>query len=97
MLTLMFTDIALKAGFAPGPDGKLNLPANQETADALARASVSLLPEWVPGSEPVDATLSGAGPVWGYLTIAHALHGRVRALHYSAPNAPIITVFNHGA
>jgi hypothetical protein len=97
MLILNFIDIAGQAGFAPGPDGKLNLPATQETADRLAAAAVALLPSWKPGDAPVDAVLSGAGPVWGYLTIAHALHGRVRALHYSSPNAPIITVFNHGA
>lgn len=42
-------------------------------------------------------TLTGAGPVWGHLVIAHALHGRVPTLTYAAPNAPDITVWAHGA
>jgi hypothetical protein len=96
MITLTFQDIAARAGFIPGADGKLNLPATQETADALAAASVAMLPAWTPGDAPVDATLTGAGPVWGYLTIAHALHGRVGKLLYAAPNTPFIAVFNHG-
>lgn len=96
-ITLQFGDIAAKAGFAAGPDGKLNLPATQATADALAAASVALLPPWQPGDDPVDVTLTGAGPVWGHLVIAHALHGRARSLFYAAPNAPQIAVFRHGA
>ncbi len=94
--TLCFQDIAFQAGFAPGPDGKLNLPATQATAAALAAASVALLPEWTPGDAPMIVTLTGAGPVWGYLSIAHALHGRVAKLIYAAPNAPEIVVFSHG-
>ncbi len=96
ILMLTFNDIAVQAGFAPGPDGKLNLPATQATADALAAASVALLPAWQPGDPPMTLTLTGPGPVWGYLTIAHALHGRVAKLVYAAPNAPAITVFAHG-
>lgn len=96
MLTLTFPAIAAQAGFVPGPDGKLNLPATQQTADALAAASVALLPEWTPGDAPMAVTLTGAGPVWGYLTIAHALHGRVAKLIYAAPNAPEVTIFSHG-
>jgi len=95
-LTLTFTAIAAQAGFVPGPDGKLNLPATQETADALASAATALLPEWTPGDQPMTLTLTGAGPVWGYLTIAHALHGRVAKLIYAAPNAPEIVIFSHG-
>ena len=95
-IILNFTDIAAKAGFAPGPDGKLNLPATQDTAIALGAAAVALLPVWNPGDDPVDVMLSGPGPVWGYLTIAHSLHGRVRTLIYAAPNAPAIVVFSHG-
>jgi hypothetical protein len=45
-----------------------------------------------PGS---DVTLEGPGPVWLYLRIAHALHGRVRILSYSSPVTGIVTIFNH--
>jgi hypothetical protein len=95
MRTLEFQEIAREAGFEPGADGKFNLPATQRTADALAAAAVRLVGEWEPGDEPVSLNLTGPGPVWGYLVIAHALHGRVVELVYSAPNATIV-VFSHG-
>lgn len=98
-ILMKFGDIADRAGFQPGPDGKMNLPATQETAGALAAAAVSLLPSWQPGdphSMP-GVTLTGPGPVWGYLVIAHALHGRIPKLTYAAPNAPDITVWHHGS
>lgn len=95
-MILNFADIAAAAGFAPGADGKLNLPATQDTADALARAAADLLPAWQPGDAALTATLTGAGPVWGHLAIAHALHGRVVRLIYAAPNAPEIKIFSHG-
>jgi hypothetical protein len=96
-LTLDFSTVADRAGFQPGPDGRLNLPATQATADALARAARDLAP-WAPGDGSLDITLTGAGPVWGHLAIAHALHGKARILTYNAPNAPDgIVIFNHGA
>lgn len=96
MTTIDFSDVAAQAGFAPGADGRLNLPATQATADALARAALDLAP-WSPGDPAQDVTLTGAGPVWGHLAIAHALHGRARRLTYSAPNAPDgIRIFSHG-
>ena len=49
-LTLTFQQVAEKAGFAPGPDGKLNLAATQQTANALAAAAASLAP-WQPGDD----------------------------------------------
>lgn len=94
-LVLDFATISGAAGFEPGPDGRLNLPATQETADALARAALDLAP-WQPGQDSFEVVLTGAGPVWGYLAIAHALHGRAAKLIYSAPNAPSIVVFSHG-
>lgn len=95
IVKLEFNTIAAKAGFKPDPTGKLNLPATQETAFALGRAAVELLPDWQPGEPAPDVTLTGAGPVWGYLCIAHALHGRAVRVRYAAPNAEI-TVFSHG-
>lgn len=95
MKTLTFNEIAAAAGFTPETDGKLNLPATQATADALAKAAADIVGDWIPGDERTAATLTGAGPVWGYLAIAHALHGRVTSLVYAAPNAEI-KVFGHG-
>lgn len=96
-VTLHFEQIACRAGFRVGADGRLNLPPTQLAADALCHAALSLLPEWTPGSPAVAVTLTGAGPVWGHLCIAHALHGRAALLSYVAPNTPDgIVVFNHG-
>jgi len=47
--TITFNEIAQQAGFVPGPDGKLNLPANQQTADALGAAPTHLLGDYTPG------------------------------------------------
>jgi len=45
-----------------------------------------------PGS---DVTLTGQAPVWLYLRIAHALHGRARKLFYDSPVTGPVEVFNH--
>lgn len=45
-----------------------------------------------PGSH---VTLTGPGPVWLYLKIAHKLHGIARSLSYSSPVTGNIEIFNH--
>jgi hypothetical protein len=94
--TLSFEEIARRAGFTPGADGRLSLPANDKTATELALAAEALLGTWSPGDEPVSVVLTGAGPVWAYLKVAHQLHGRAVRLVYAAPNATIV-IWNHGA
>lgn len=42
-----------------------------------------------------DVTLSGNGPVWLYLRLAHALHGRARILTYESPVTGPVEIFNH--
>lgn len=42
-----------------------------------------------------DVTLTGHAPVWLYLRLAHALHGRVRKLTYDSPVTGPIEIFNH--
>ena len=42
-----------------------------------------------------DVTLSGNGPVWLYLRLAHALHGRARKLFYDSPVTGPVEIFNH--
>ena len=49
--------------------------------------------EWVPPGE--DVTLTGPGPVWLYLKMAHALHGRARKLFYNSPVTGPVEIFNH--
>lgn len=42
-----------------------------------------------------DVTLTGNAPVWLYLRIAHALHGRARILTYESPVTGLVEIFNH--
>jgi hypothetical protein len=44
-------------------------------------------------------TLTGGGPIWLYLIIAHALHGKARKLYYRTPaiKGKRILVFDHSA
>jgi hypothetical protein len=51
-----------------------------------------------------DVVLTGAGPVWLYLKIAHALHGKAKKLSYKSPALQneknpdgIVVVFDHVA
>lgn len=39
--------------------------------------------------------LTGPGPVWLYLRIAHALHGKAISLHYASPVTGPVEIFNH--
>lgn len=39
--------------------------------------------------------LTGAAPVWLYLRIAHALHGKARTLIYRSPVTGDVTIFDH--
>lgn len=42
-----------------------------------------------------DVVLTGAGPVWLYLKIAHALHGKARKLIYRSPVTGDVMIFDH--
>lgn len=42
-----------------------------------------------------DVTLTGAGPVWLYLIIAHALHGKAKKIIYSSPVTGEVVIFDH--
>lgn len=39
--------------------------------------------------------LTGAGPIWLYLRVAHALHGRAASLDYESPVTGRIRIFDH--
>jgi len=40
-------------------------------------------------------TLTGAAPIWLYLRIAHALHGKARKLLYESPVTGEVVIFDH--
>ena len=42
-----------------------------------------------------EVLLTGAAPVWLYLRIAHALHGKARRLIYRSPVIGELVVFDH--
>lgn len=42
-----------------------------------------------------DVVLTGRGPIWLYLRLAHSLHGSARSLTYRAPEAGDVLIFDH--
>lgn len=42
-----------------------------------------------------DVTLTGPGPIWLYLRLAHTLHGIARTLRYDSPVTGPVVVFDH--
>lgn len=42
-----------------------------------------------------DVTLTGPGPVWLYLAVAHALHGKATRLWYDSPATGPVLIFDH--
>jgi len=42
-----------------------------------------------------EVVLTGQAPVWLYLKIAHALHGKARKLIYSSPVSGEVVIFDH--
>jgi len=45
-----------------------------------------------------DVVITGNAPVWLYLKVAHALHGRAKRLYYETPalkDVGRIIIFNH--
>jgi len=45
--------------------------------------------------EGSEVVLTGAAPVWLYLKIAHALHGKARRLLYRSPVTGDVVIFDH--
>jgi hypothetical protein len=42
-----------------------------------------------------EIVLTGQGPVWLYLLIAHALHGKAKKLYYDSPASGRVLIFDH--
>lgn len=45
--------------------------------------------------EGAEVVLTGQAPVWLYLKIAHALHGKARKLTYTSPVTGEVVIFDH--
>lgn len=64
-------------------------PAKLSRLDEYVKQAVNL------AGEGNDVVLTGAGPVWLYLGIAHALHGKARRLVYRSPVTGDVVIFDH--
>jgi CRISPR-associated protein (Cas_csx3) len=63
-------------------------------------AKLSLLPQYLEqalaaAGEGQEVVLTGPAPVWLYLTIAHALHGKAKRLIYRSPVTGDVVIFDH--
>ncbi len=63
-------------------------------------AKLSLLTEYLQravrlAGEGNEVVLTGAAPVWLYLKVAHALHGKARKLLYRSPVTGEVVIFDH--
>ena len=64
------------------------------------KAKISSLESYVHASieqagEGYDVILTGQAPVWLYLAVAHALHGKARKLIYRSPVTGDVLIFDH--
>jgi hypothetical protein len=63
-------------------------------------AKLNLLPGYIEqalalAGEGQEVVLTGPAPVWLYLTIAHALHGKAKRLIYRSPVTGDVVIFDH--
>jgi len=64
------------------------------------QAKVAMLPEYITKARSQAGAgniivLTGAGPVWLYLAVAHALHGSAKKLIYRSPVTGDLVIFDH--
>lgn len=81
------------------PTGEVTLDVSQ-LYSGTGTAKLADLPayeEAVRQQVPAGAVvrLTGAGPIWLYLRIAHVLHGRAKRLLYHSPVTGDVVIFDH--
>lgn len=64
------------------------------------QAKLDLIPEYTRRARELagkgnDVVLTGPGPVWLYLVVAHALHGVAKSLTYDSPVTGKVRIFSH--
>ena len=65
-------------------------------------AKLSELPNYIEkaleqAGEGRELVLTGKAPVWLYLSVAHALHGKAKKLTYRSPVTGDVVIFDHDA
>ncbi len=63
-------------------------------------AKLSTLPTYIEkalkeAGEGNEIILTGKAPVWLYLSVAHALHGKAKKLTYRSPVTGDVVIFDH--
>ncbi|MBW2740096.1 MAG: hypothetical protein JRE64_14910 [Deltaproteobacteria bacterium] len=63
-------------------------------------AKLSALPKYTEkafkeAGEGKEIILTGKAPVWLYLAVAHALHGKAKKLTYRSPVTGDVVIFDH--
>jgi hypothetical protein len=63
-------------------------------------AKLSALPTYIEkalkeAGEGNEIMLTGKAPVWLYLAVAHALHGKAKKLTYRSPVTGDVVIFDH--
>ncbi len=61
----------------------------------LAQLPAYLSKALAAAGEGNEVILTGAAPVWLYLKIAHALHGKAKRLLYRSPVTDDVVIFDH--
>lgn len=79
---------------APGPT-LLDLHTLFQDTAKLANLSEYIRRATELAGEGNDVVLTGAAPVWLYLSVAHALHGRAKKLIYRSPVTGDVVIFDH--
>jgi hypothetical protein len=67
---------------------------------ATGTAKLADLPAYLQAVKEVagngnDILLTGPGPVWLYLAVSHALHGKARKLSYTSPVTGDVVIYDH--
>ncbi|MDY0300868.1 MAG: CRISPR-associated protein Csx3 [Trichlorobacter sp.] len=68
--------------------------------EATGAAKLAMLPEYEQKAKELagtgnEITLTGQGPVWLYLRLAHTLHGKAVKLSYNSPVTGSLLIFDH--
>jgi hypothetical protein len=66
----------------------------------IESAKLSVLPTYIEkalkqAGEGNEIILTGKAPVWLYLAVAHALHGKATKLTYRSPVTGDVVIFDH--
>ena len=69
-----------------------NLFADVAKLDKLSEYIAAAVQQAGDGNEII---LTGKAPVWLYLAVAHALHGKARKLVYRSPVTGDVVIFDH--